>query len=90
MASDAHTFHKIQEVPSRQGSEVGGSVMSRICCTMCDVKIIYYATWEESLLYLSDFNHSFTKPFGTHTFYQRGGGSAGPLCYLRNCCREIL
>ena len=34
---------------------------------------------------------SFTKPFGTHTFYQ--GGSAGPPCYLKNCCpheREIL
>ena len=24
-------------------------------------------------------NPSFTKPFGTHTFYQRGGGSSRPL-----------
>ena len=35
-----------------------------------------------------------TKPFGTHTFYQRGGGDVGQTpCYLKNRCpheREIL
>ena len=34
------------------------------------------------------FNPSFTKPFGTHTFYQGGGGGgevADP-CYLKNRC----
>ena len=38
------------------------------------------------------FNPSFTKPFGTHTFYQEGG-SSGPPSYLRNRCSlegEIL
>ena len=37
-----------------------------------------------------DFNPSFSKPFGTHNFYQ---GGSGPLSYLRNRCsyeREIL
>ena len=43
---------------------------------------------------LACINPSFTKPFGTHTFYQGGGGmSAGLPCYLKNRCaheREIL
>ena len=28
-------------------------------------------------------NLSYTKPFGTHTFYQRGGSGQTP-CYLKN------
>ena len=41
-------------------------------------------------------NRSFTQPFGTHTFYQRGGGGGGQPdspCYLKKRCdheREIL
>ena len=42
-------------------------------------------------------NPSFTKPFGTHTFYQGGGGGGGGFqltpSYLKNRCpheREIL
>ena len=39
------------------------------------------------------FNPSFTKPFGTHTFYQGGGWSSRTLSYLKNRCpheREIF
>ena len=38
-------------------------------------------------------NPSFTKPFGTHTFYQGRGGVGNPPCYPKNRCpheREIL
>ena len=33
------------------------------------------------LEFKADINPSFTKPFGTHTFYQ--GGLAGPSCHLK-------
>ena len=38
-------------------------------------------------------NPSFTKPFGTHTLYQKGGRSRPDPCYLKNRCshkRKIL
>ena len=37
-------------------------------------------------------NPSFTKPFGTHTFYQGGGGGGWPdhPCYLKNHCLHEL
>ena len=42
---------------------------------------------------ISFINLSFTKPSGTHIFYQGVEESAGPPCYLRNRCpheHEIL
>ena len=40
-----------------------------------------------------DLKPSFSKPFGTHTFYQGGGGFEPTPSYLNNRCpqeREIL
>ena len=35
-------------------------------------------------LLVRNLNPSFSKPFGTHTFYQ--GGRGDPPSYLKNCC----
>ena len=46
------------------------------------------------VIYMRALNPSFTKPFGTHTFYQGGGGvEQPPPSYLKNGCpyeRELL
>ena len=38
--------------------------------------------------YSTGINPSFTKPFDTHTFYQGGGGSAGPSTLKNRCPHE--
>ena len=54
------------------------------CCSMCTMLALKFSQ--------SCFNPSFSKPFGTHTFYQ-GGVVSTPHFYLKNRCpheTEIL